>query len=186
MKHKVNILPCTVRSYLYVHQNSNLSLVLYRKPVQVIKPSFMSVTGQFVCKSIAFSLPLLFVVFLSLTDARAQDSEKKTHFLIEPYFMAPNMKGDIGVRRLPASEVDADPGDIFGQLKFGAMAYIEVNYDNKWAVSTDFLFMDLESDVKPNAVVTGGTTSAKQLAFEFAGLKRIAPWFEVGVGGGLT
>jgi len=183
MKHNVNVVTCIVRSYLHVHQNSNRSLVLYCKPVLVIKPNFMSVTRRFVCRSMACSLPLLFVVFLGLTDARAQDSEKKTHFLIEPYFMAPTMKGEIAVRRLPESEVDADPGDIFGQLKFGAMAYIEVNYDNKWAVTTDFLFMDLESDVKPNAVVTGGTTSAKQLAFEFAWLMRVKPWFEVGVGG---
>ncbi|HTE32715.1 MAG TPA: hypothetical protein VK666_20180 [Chryseolinea sp.] len=129
------------------------------------------------------SISLLFAVFLALPEAGAQDSEKKTHFLIEPYFMAPTMKGEIGVRQLPASEVDADAGDIFGQLKFGAMAYVEVNYDYKWSVTTDFLFMDLESDVKPDAIVTGGTVEAKQLAFEFAGLKRIAPWFEVGVGG---
>jgi hypothetical protein len=183
MKRNVNIVISIVRSYLHVQQNSNLSHVVYREPVQVIKPNFMSDTRRLVAKLITCSLPLLFAVFLSPTDARAQDSEKKTHFLIEPYFMVPTMKGDIGVRRLPPTEVDADPGDIFGQLKFGAMAYIEVNYDNKWAVSTDFLFMDLESDVNPNAVVTGGTISAKQLAFEFAGLKRIAPWFEVGVGG---
>ena len=70
--------------------------------------------------------------------------------------MAPTMKGEIAARQLPAVEVDADPGDIFGQLKFGAMAFIEVNYDNKWSVGTDFLYMNLEQDVKPNAVITSG------------------------------
>ena len=134
-------------------------------------------------KFITCGLSSVVILFLTTLYSSAQDSEKKTHFLIEPYFMAPTMKGDIGVRQLPVTEVDADAGDIFGQLKFGAMAYIEVNYDNKWSVSTDFLFMDLESDVKPNALITGGTASVKQLAFEFAGLWRIAQWFEAGVGG---
>jgi hypothetical protein len=183
MKRIVNIVACIVRNYLDVKQTLNLSPVVYREPAVVIKPNFMSVNRRLVVSLIGCSLSLLFAVFLSPTDARAQNSEKKTHFLIEPYFMAPTMKGDIGVRRLPETEVDADPGDIFGQLKFGAMADIEVTYDNKWAVSTDFLFMDLESDVKPNALVTGGTTSAKQLAFEFAWLKRVSPWLELGVGG---
>jgi hypothetical protein len=183
MERNVNIVACIVSNYWHVHQNSDLPRAIYGEPLQVIKPNIMSVTWQLFGKLITYSLPLLLAIFLTPTDARAQDSEKKTHFLVEPYFMVPTMKGDIAVRQLPASEVDADPGDIFGQLKFGAMAYIEVNYDNKWAFSTDFLFMDLEADVKPNALVTGGTISAKQLAFEFAGLKRVAPWFEVGVGG---
>jgi hypothetical protein len=178
-----DIVACIARRYLHLQRNSKLSRILCGERVQVLKPNFMSDTRQLVGKLITCSIALLLVIFLSPTDVWAQDSEKKTHFLIEPYFMAPTMKGDIGVRQLPPSEVDADAGDIFGQLKFGAMAYIEVNYDNKWAVSTDFLFMDLESDVTPNAVVTGGTTRAKQLAFEFAGLWRIATWLEAGVGG---
>jgi len=195
MIRSLNIVMCIVRTYLQVCQKSILTRALHLDPVHVIKPNCTAVTRHPVCKLIVCSLPLLFAVFLSPRDAIAQlealanvdsiaqDSEKKTHFLIEPYFMAPTMKGDIGVRQLPPGSVDADAGDIFGQLKFGAMAYIEVNYDNKWAVSTDFLFMHLESDVKPNALVTGGTASVKQLAFEFAGLWRIAPWFEAGVGG---
>ena len=124
---------------------------------------------------------LLTLIYFNVNMAYAQDtenasvqaSEKKTHFLVEPYFMAPTMKGEIGVRQLPAAEVDADPGDIFGQLKFAAMAYVEVDYDNKWVVTTDFIFMNLEQDIKPNALITSGHSAAKQLAFEFTFLKRL-------------
>jgi len=115
-------------------------------------------------------------------DSTKKESEKKTHFLIEPYFLAPTMKGEIGIRNLPNITVDANPGDIFDQLKFAAMAYVEVDYDHKFAITTDFIFMRLESDVKPNTLVSSGTNTTKQLVFEIAGLIRLAPWFEVGAG----
>jgi hypothetical protein len=134
-------------------------------------------------KLIRFTLLFMVAFCLMLQPAMAQDSDGKTHFLIEPYFMIPTMKGEIGVRRLPVAEVDADPCDIFSQLKFGAMAYVEVNYDNKWAVTTDFIYMKLEQDIKPNAIIDAGLSTAKQLAFEFAFLKRVASSFEVGIGG---
>jgi len=97
--------------------------------------------------------------------------------------MIPAMTGEISVRRLPASEVDADAGDIFGHLKFGAMLYAEVNFDDKWSVAGDFLYMNLEQDIERSGLITGGTASAKQLAVELAGLKPIAPWLEAGIGG---
>lgn len=120
-------------------------------------------------------------------DLSAQDISSKWNFLIEPYLIIPNMKGEVAVRRLPASEVDADAGSIFSKLKFGAMLYLEaVHVEKNWAISSDFIFMDLEQDVRTNMLITGGSVSAKQLAWELAWLKRLAQWLEVGLAGRLV
>ena len=149
--------------------------------------SIVRLDSQSVMRRLIYSALLLVILCfkVDMTSAQddAQDSTKKTHFLIEPYFMAPTMKGEIGVRQLPAAEVDANPGDIFDQLKFAAMIYVEVNYDNKWSVGTDLIYMKLEQDIKPNALITSGKSTAQQLAFEFAFLKRLGSVFDVGIGG---
>lgn len=138
---------------------------------------------RFIVESIMSSGFLLLVVLsLTLELASAQESGGKPHILIEPYLMIPAMTGEISVRRLPASEVDADAGDIFGHLKFGAMLYAEVNFNDKWSIAGDFLYMNLEQDIERNGLITGGAASAKQLAIELAGLKPIAPWLEAGIG----
>lgn len=110
----------------------------------------------------------------------AQETDSKWHFLIEPYLMFPGMKGETTVRQLPATEVDADAGDIFSNLKFGAMLYLEAT-NNNWTITTDFLYMDLEQDATTNAVISGGDVSMKEVALEFAGLKRVTPWLDAGI-----
>ncbi len=121
----------------------------------------------------------LVCVFLNITLTQAQQS-KEWKFLVEPYVMFPNMNGRTAVRQLPAVDVDADAGDIFSKLQVGAMLYLEAS-NNKWAFSSDVLFMDLEQDIKPTLLITNGEASAKQLAWEVAGLKRLAPWLETGI-----
>jgi hypothetical protein len=131
-------------------------------------------------KKVIFS----FLLALAFTSAWTQETspEKKWKFLIEPYLVFPNMQGEVGVRNLPAIEVDANPSDIFSNLKFGGMLYLEAQTKN-WAITTDFLYMDLEQDVNSSTVIASGTASAEQLMFEFAGLYRIAPFLEAGIGG---
>lgn len=128
-----------------------------------------------------FLLPII-LLCLNIKAVSAQDAASKWHFLIEPYLMIPNMKGEVTVRRLPPTEVDADAGNIFSALKFGGMLYLEAA-NNKWAISSDLIYMDLEKNVETGILITGGTTSAKQLAWELAGLRRIASWLEAGVAG---
>ena len=157
------------------HRKFRISLADFLHP-RVTILSLVRLDSQSVMKKLIYSILVLTFLYVNVNrvsaqnsaNASAQDSTKKTHFLIEPYFMAPTMKGEIGVRQLPAAEVDANPGDIFDQLKFAAMFYVEVNYDNKWSVATDFIYMKLEQDIKPNALITSGQSTAQQLAFEFA------------------
>jgi hypothetical protein len=110
------------------------------------------------------------------------EDHSKWNFVIEPYMMFPNMSGETGIGEvLPSVEVDANVGDIFGHLKFGAMLYAEAGND-KWTITSDLLYMKLEQDIKTNQFVTGGDITMQQLAWEVAGLRRVMPWLDAGIG----
>ena len=102
-------------------------------------------------------------------------------FLLEPYFMFANMKGNIGLGTLPYAEIDEEPSDIFVNLKFGAMIYFEV-YSPKWAYSSDMMYMNLVADITPTNKINYGEAGAKQLAWEVAVLHKIFPILEAGLG----
>lgn len=120
--------------------------------------------------------------------ANAQDSAAtaqpagKVEFLLEPYLMFPNMSGTVGVGQLPDLDVDASASDIFDQLQFGIMLYAEGRTD-KWAFTTDLLYMDLKQDATPGTVIASGELGVSQFCWELAGLRRVASFLEVGVGG---
>jgi hypothetical protein len=102
-------------------------------------------------------------------------------FLIEPYVMFPNMKGETGIGNLPAVHVDQDPQDIFENLQFGAMLYFEARHE-QWAFSSDVLYMDLGADFEGGTLINDGSVDVSQLGWELAALRRLSPWFELGVG----
>lgn len=112
--------------------------------------------------------------------AQEDTATKKWHYLGEVYMMFPNMNGETGVRELPTVAVDATVGDILGHLKMGGMFYLEATNDD-WTISSDFLYMHLEQDVTPKTIITGGEVSMKQTCWEIAGLKKIQPWFDLGI-----
>src|SRR5215475_13838977 len=113
----------------------------------------------------------------------AQDTttvKNKWHFLLEPYVMFPNMHGTVGLGSLPNVSVDENPGDVFKNLQFGAMLYAEAN-KGFWTISSDFTYMKLKSDVDIKNGIVSGTAEVKQLAWELAGMRQLAPWFELGL-----
>lgn len=112
--------------------------------------------------------------------ARAQDANVGWGFLIAPYVVFPNMKGMTGVGNLPDVTVDEDPGDIFDNLQFGAMLYAEAHNED-WAISTDVIYMKLESEVLPRSQVIDGEAEVAQLGWEVALMRRLTPWFELGI-----
>jgi hypothetical protein len=138
---------------------------------------------------ILFKFLFLFLLSSSFQDTlHGQDSlantrdTKKWHFKAEPYLMFPNMSGNTGIVALPLVKIDAKANDIFERLKFGGMLYLDISND-KWSFNSDFLYMDLEQQVKTGNFITGGYVSAKQIGWELAALKRVSPWFEAGIGG---
>ena len=111
-----------------------------------------------------------------------QDKTGQWHWRIEPYMMFPNMNGKTGIEGLMVADVDANVGDIFSRLQFGAMLSADA-YTDKWAINSDFLFMNLKQDVTPSTLISSGKVNMKQLGWELAGFRRINPWLEVGIGG---
>lgn len=136
----------------------------------VIRNSF---TGIFLC------------VLLASNISFAQDTLKhKWHYVLEGYMMFPNMSGQTTFRNLPEVEVDASAGDILGHLNIGAMLYAEATNDN-WAITSDILYMNLGQEAQQGNFVTSGDVTMKEMCWELAGLKRITPWLDAGVGGRL-
>jgi len=110
----------------------------------------------------------------------AQAQDPGWHWLAEPYVMFPNMKGDVGLADLPQASVDANPSDIFSHLQMGAMLFLEARNES-WAFSSDVLYMDLDADLEPGRIVSSGSAGMKQVGWELAGMRRLAPWFELGL-----
>jgi hypothetical protein len=117
--------------------------------------------------------------------AQSPDSLKKWHFLTDVYLMFPYMDGETGIGNLITVPVDANPGDIFSKLKFAGMLYFEA-HNNKWAITSDIVYMNLNQEVTPGTLLHSGTTSAEEFVWEPAGLYRIASFLEVGAGGRLN
>ncbi|HOX84194.1 MAG TPA: hypothetical protein PLJ60_20825 [Chryseolinea sp.] len=125
-------------------------------------------------------ITFLFTIIANCSFAQENVEEKHWKFLIEPYIMFPSMSGETGIRNLPSVDVDADAGDIFSKLQFGAMLYMEAQNDN-WAITSDLLYMNLNQEATPTTVINSGEATAKQLGYELAGLYRIAPFWESGL-----
>ena len=128
----------------------------------------------------AMLLPTILAALAS-GSLHAQDAKQGGwNFLLEPYLMFPNMEGEVGVADLPPAPVDEDPSDIFSHLQMGAMLYFEAN-NGTWMYSADLLYMDLESDLTPNDIVSEGTAQMSQVGFELAVMRRLSSWFELGL-----
>lgn len=127
-------------------------------------------------RTIAASLLLCAV---TVNPAQAQGSDWQ--YLIAPYALLPNMKGETGIGELPAVPVEADPGDIFDNLHIGAMLYAEMRNDT-WTFSSDVLYMDLEQDIDERVLITGGEVGVSQIGWELAAMRRFTPWLEAGIG----
>jgi hypothetical protein len=132
----------------------------------------------------------LFIFLSSLCSLHAfnQESVKSSDkwiFFVEPYLMFPNMDGKVGLGSLPDVSVNANPSDIFNYLQMGAMLNVEASH-NKWAISSDFIYMKLSQDAEPSKTISSGEVEMKQYAWELAGLYKVTPWLEAGIGGFLN
>ena len=104
------------------------------------------------------------------------------NFLSELYIMFPNIDGETGIGNEVTVDVDANTSDIFDQLKFGAMVYLEAG-KGKWSITSDLVYIDIEKDVLPNRIINSGSINLDQFIWEMAGLYSILPILDVGIGG---
>ncbi len=133
---------------------------------------------------ISFSL-FLFLVCANAGLAQSTTSEKKWNFRVDIYLMFPTLDGETGVGNNLTAPVDASTGDIFSKLKMAAMVYGEA-YTEKWAITSDYVFMNLQQEVTPTTLIHSGTVTIKQSIWEAAGLYRLNSFMEVGIGGRLN
>ena len=130
-----------------------------------------------------FKILLFLILVLPQFNLCAQDKAelKKWELLIEPYLMFPNMNGKSGIRELPLIDIDASSSDIFSNLDFGAMLYLEARSD-KWIFASDFVYMKLSQEVIPTTLINSGEIEVSQLIWELSSLYRIRPFLDVGLG----
>lgn len=137
-----------------------------------------------------FTLTLLGILLLlpnSSTKITAQNNTDtdQWEFLAEVYMMFPYMNGETGIGNNVILPVESNPGDIFSNLKMAGMLYFEAK-NTQWAITTDLIYVDLNQDVTPGTVIVEGELEARQFIWETAGLYRVLPYLEVGIGGRLN
>jgi hypothetical protein len=135
--------------------------------------------------SLLFTWVLIGMLYQFPTYAQANKKEKKNTFLVEPYIMFPNMNGQAGLGDLPSIPVEANPGDIFSRLQMAFMLNLEYKTP-KWSITSDLVYMRLKQDIEPGLIINSGDITAKQFIWEAAGLYRIKPFWEIGIGGRLN
>ena len=121
---------------------------------------------------------------VAIGKSSAQDTaaaKSKWHFLVQPYLMYASMNGQVGLGELPDADINPSASDIFSNLQFGAMLYFEANND-KWAITSDIIYMDLGTDIEGKRGILSGEAGAKQFVWELAGLRKLRPWLEGGIG----
>ena len=106
--------------------------------------------------------------------AQAGDLE----FIINPYFMAPNMNGKAALGPIDRN-VSQSPSDILSNLNWGAMGSVEVNNGN-WGANFDVNYMNLNV-TDPD--IRNFRTTGHQAAYTATVLKRIHEnaWVYAGV-----
>jgi len=130
-------------------------------------------------------LPLLFLFAFS---SMAQDStfaKNKWNFQTDVYLMFAKLNGTVGVGTLPDAKAEADFGDILSKLKMATMLYTEAS-KGKYAITSDLIYMKLGQDVTPGIIINTGNVTVKQFSWEVAGLRKLLPWLEAGIGGRLN
>lgn len=144
----------------------------------------MSIKSRFVIIPAGWIL-LMWFSGLNPVSAQTTTPEKKWNFLADVYLLLPNIDGETGLGNSLTIPIDASTGDIFSKLKMGAMLYLEARTD-KWALTSDFVYMNLHQKVTPGKLIRSGAVTLKQSIWEAAGLYRITSFLEIGAGGRLN
>ena len=85
-------------------------------------------------------LVLVSTAFLSLPTVQAAG---EWEWSVEPYFMATNIDGDIGVGRVLEGPIRIDTSDILETLELGGMLHLEALHSSGWGGMADYAFMRL-------------------------------------------
>lgn len=107
----------------------------------------------------SFILLVFFVFSINKVSAQSDTIPKKWNFLTDVYIMLPCMNGETGIGDNISAPIDAGAGDIFSNLKMAGMLYFEAKTE-KWAITADFVYMDLKQNVTPGKIIKSGEVAA--------------------------
>jgi hypothetical protein len=122
-----------------------------------------------------------FLLTSSVINAQTTDSSDTYHLYLEPYLLAPSMSGTIGIGQLPKTFICVPASELFKYFQIGGMLYAEV-HNNRFAYTSDLLYASLGQDASSKNGVISGKVTVKQFWWELAGLYKVKPWLEFGVG----
>jgi hypothetical protein len=128
----------------------------------------------------------VYACFAVLIPANAQNTSSaprmnRWHFLVEPYLMMASINGSVGIGNIPATNICIPASEVFSHLNFGAMLYAEAR-NERFAISSDFLYASLDQGASSKNGIINGQAGVKLVIEELAGLYRVAPWLEFGLG----
>jgi hypothetical protein len=100
-------------------------------------------------------------------ETRQVATEKGWTFAVAPYFWAAGISGEVGQFGLPPVDIDADFGDIFDHLDFGAMAIGEARYD-RYSIFGDIMYTKISGSAgTPRGILASNVEVSSET---FAGL----------------
>jgi hypothetical protein len=111
------------------------------------------------------------VVMLPAPQATAQSSSNEWQFAIAPYLWAAGMDGTMSIADQEA-DIDVPFSDIIENLDLAFMGHFDMRND-RWVLSSDLIFVDLESseDLSEGTVTAGVDLTL----LEFVGGYRVSP-----------
>ena len=103
-------------------------------------------------------------------------------FTIAPYLFVPFLSGEIGVKDYSAS-FNKGPGELIKTLDFAVMLYFEAS-NPKWSLIMDALYLKSGKDITlKEETQREGNVGMNLTSIGFSGMRRLATWFEMGIGG---
>jgi hypothetical protein len=137
-----------------------------------LKNAKVELTNCAICILLALA-----VAIPSIAQAQADSAEEGWDFVIAPYVYAPTISGDVKINR--------NSGTLSNKLSVGGMLAFEA-YNPKWSIYTDLLHMNFDTDVTLPLSSRMGTLETSTTFFGIYAMRRVAKWFEVGLGGRLA
>ena len=120
------------------------------------------------------SIIICLATFITLLVSAQEDStEKGWNFVIAPYVYVPVISGDV--------MINYRTGSLSNNVGFGGLLAFEA-YSPKWSVYTDVLNNNVETDITLPLSSRVGTFKTSTTFVGFYGMRRVAKWFEVGLG----
>lgn len=125
---------------------------------------------------VAYMLLALTVTIPSIAQTQEDKGEEGWNFVIAPYVYAPAISGDVMINN--------HSGALAKTYVVGGMIAFEA-YTPKWSIYTDLLLTNFNTDVTLPLTDRIGTIDASTTFFGIYAMRRVAKWFELGLGGRL-